>query len=78
MKKLLITGGAGYIASHTNIECLAEDYELVLVDNFSNSSMEAVRRVEELSGRKMSFHEADIRDEEALTRIFEQEGQSTA
>jgi len=74
MKKLLITGGAGYIASHTNLECLAEDFDLVLVDNFSNSSTEAIRRVEELSGKKVAFHQVDIRDQGALENVFETQG----
>jgi UDP-glucose 4-epimerase len=74
MGKLLITGGAGYIASHTNLELLAEGYDLVLADNLCNASEEAVRRVEELAGRKMTFCKIDIRDEEGLTTIFETEG----
>ena len=74
MKKLLITGGAGYIASHTNLECLAAGYGLVLVDNLCNSSPEAVRRMEELAQRKMTFYEEDIRNQAAMERIFESEG----
>ncbi len=74
MGKLLITGGAGYIASHTNLELLAEGYDLVLVDNLCNASEEAVHRVEELSGRKMTFCRADIRDEKQLGEIFETQG----
>jgi len=74
MGKLLITGGAGYIASHTNLELLAEGYDLVLTDNLCNASEEAVRRVEDLSGRKMTFCQVDIRDEEGLARVFETEG----
>ncbi len=74
MKKLLITGGAGYIASHTNLECLSSGYELVIVDNLCNSSREAVNRVEKLSGCKIRFYENDIRDEQALENIFIKEG----
>ncbi|MDC7125842.1 MAG: UDP-glucose 4-epimerase GalE [Spirochaetales bacterium] len=73
MKKLLITGGAGYIASHTNIECLASGFELVIVDNFCNSSIEAVKRVEKLAGKKVTFYEADIRDQDALEEVFKKE-----
>ena len=51
MKKLLITGGAGYIASHTNIELLKKDYELVIVDNLCNACTTGMKRVEELSGK---------------------------
>lgn len=70
MQKILITGGAGYIASHTNIELLKGDYELVLVDNFCNSCGESMKRVEELSGRKITFIEADLLDEQALDQVF--------
>jgi len=71
--KILITGGAGYIASHTNVELLKEDYELVLVDNFSNSVYESVERVEKLTGKQVSFYEADLRDPEAIEKVFEAE-----
>ncbi|WDE95800.1 UDP-glucose 4-epimerase GalE [Lentisphaera profundi] len=73
MKKILITGGAGYIASHTNIELLKDNYELVLLDNFSNSSMESVNRVEELSGKKVRFYQADLLNSDQLNHVFEQE-----
>ena len=75
MKKLLITGGAGYIASHTNIELLKDNYELILVDNFINSCPEGMKRVEELSGKTMKFYEVDICNEAALSEVFEKEGQ---
>ncbi len=55
--KILVTGGAGYIASHTNIELINAGHKVVIVDNLSNSSMEAVRRVEKLAGKKISFYE---------------------
>lgn len=70
MQKILITGGAGYIASHTNIELLKGEYELVLVDNFCNSCAESMKRVEELSGRKVTFIEADLLDEQGLDQVF--------
>jgi len=70
MKKILISGGAGYIASHTNIELLKGDFELILVDNFSNSCAESMKRVEELSGRKVKFYEVDLMDSEALDKVF--------
>jgi UDP-glucose 4-epimerase len=73
MMKILVTGGAGYIASHTNLELLNAGYEVVAVDNFSNSSMESIRRVEKLTGKKIHFYEADILDKEALTDIFSRE-----
>ena len=71
--KILVTGGAGYIASHTNLELLNAGYEVVAIDNFSNSSMESIRRVEKLTGKKIHFYEADILDKEALTDIFSRE-----
>lgn len=73
MKKILVTGGAGYIASHTNIELLKKNYTVVVVDNLSNASMESIRRVEELTGKKIHFYQADTRDYESLTEIFRKE-----
>ncbi|MBU4485457.1 MAG: UDP-glucose 4-epimerase GalE [Candidatus Delongbacteria bacterium] len=71
--KILITGGAGYIASHTNVELLKENYELVLVDNFCNSVYESVKRVEEISGKKVKFYEADLKNYSELEKVFEAE-----
>jgi len=71
--KILITGGAGYIASHTNVELLKENYELVLVDNFSNSVYESVARVEKIAGKKIKFYEADLRDFDAIDKVFQAE-----
>ncbi len=71
--KILVTGGAGYIASHTNLELLNAGYEVVAVDNLCNSSMESIRRVEKLTGRRISFYEADISDKDKLRQIFEKE-----
>lgn len=73
MKKVLITGGAGYIASHTNVELLQSGYELVLIDNFSNSCRESIRRVEKLCNRKITFYHVDLLDVEALDAVFQQE-----
>ena len=78
MSKILITGGAGYIASHTNIELIKAGYELVLADNFCNSSMEAVRRVEELTGKKLPFYEVDMRDIDGLRKVFDSEPEISA
>ncbi len=68
--KLLITGGAGYIGSHTCVELLAAGHEVVIVDNLCNSSAEAVRRVEKIAGQTVRFYEADILDEARLDAIF--------
>jgi UDP-glucose 4-epimerase len=71
--KVLVTGGAGYIASHTIIELLNAGYEVAAIDNFSNSSMESIRRVEKISGKKISFYEADIQEKDTLCDIITKE-----
>ena len=68
--KLLITGGAGYIGSHTCVELLQAGYELVVVDNLSNSSEEALVRVQELTGKPIEFHKVDLLDRPALEKVF--------
>lgn len=70
MQNILITGGAGYIGSHTCVELLAAGYDLVVIDNFSNSKPDVLRRVEQISGRTLSFEEVDIRDRGALRDVF--------
>lgn len=71
MRKILVTGGAGFIGSHTLIELLAQAYEPIVIDNFVNSDMEALRRVEKITGQKIVFYEGDVRDREVLNRIFD-------
>ncbi|MFZ5572858.1 MAG: UDP-glucose 4-epimerase GalE [Thermodesulfobacteriota bacterium] len=68
--KVLVTGGAGYIGSHTCVELLAAGHEVVVVDNLCNSSRESLRRVQEISGRELVFHEVDLLDKTALDDIF--------
>lgn len=68
--KVLLTGGAGYIGSHTCIELLAAGHEAVIVDNYSNSKPEALNRIKEISGKDFQFYEADCCDKEALRKIF--------
>ena len=70
MQNILITGGAGYIGSHTCVELLAAGYNLVVIDNFSNSKPDVLRRVEQISGRTLTFEEVDIRDRGALRDVF--------
>ena len=70
---ILVTGGAGYIGSHTCIELLTRGYEVVIVDNLNNSCEEAVRRIEELSGKKVTFYKADLLDAAAVEAIFDKE-----
>jgi len=70
--KILVTGGAGYIGTHTCIELLAAGYELVVVDNLSNSKPEALARVQKISGKTVTFHQVDIRDRAGLRAVFKQ------
>ena len=70
---ILVTGGAGYIGSHTVVELQNAGYEVVVVDNLSNSSKKSLERVEAITGKPVTFYEADILDREALNRIFDQE-----
>ena len=69
---ILITGGAGFIGSHTCVELLESGYDCVVVDNLSNSSKKALERVEQITGRNLKFYEADVRDKSGLVRIFEE------
>ena len=71
---IFVTGGAGYIGSHTIVELLDAGHEVVTVDNLQNSSRESLKRVEEITGRKVVFHKADIRDEKAIREIVAKEG----
>ena len=67
---ILITGGCGYIGSHTCIEMLDAGYDIVVIDNYYNSKPEALRRVKEISGKEFPFYECDIRDAEGLRKVF--------
>lgn len=70
---ILVTGGAGFIGSHTCVELINAGYDVVVVDNLSNASEESLRRVEKITGKKVTFYKADIRDAEALNEIFGKE-----
>ncbi len=70
---ILVTGGAGFIGSHTCVELLNAGYEVVVVDNLYNASEKALERVEQITGKKVTFYEADILDRDALDAIFEKE-----
>ena len=71
--KILVTGGAGFIGSHTVVELQEAGYDVVVLDNLSNSSRKSLERVEAITGKKAPFYEADILDREALTEIFTKE-----
>ena len=70
---ILVTGGAGYIGSHTVVELQNEGYDVVVCDNLSNSSRKSLERVEEITGKSVKFYLADIGDREAMENIFENE-----
>lgn len=68
--KILVTGGTGYIGSHTAIELLDNDYEVVIIDNLSNSKREVVDRIKDITGKDVTFYEGDVCDKELLRKIF--------
>ena len=70
--KILVTGGAGFIGSHTCIELIAAGHDIIVVDNLYNSSYESLRRVEKITGYSIPFYQVDIRDRENLAAIFRQ------
>ncbi|HDR4455148.1 MULTISPECIES: NAD-dependent epimerase/dehydratase family protein [Bacillus] len=69
---MLVTGGAGYIGSHTCVELLNSSYEIIVVDNLSNSSVESINRVKEITGKQFKFYKEDVLNREALEAIFEE------
>ena len=70
---ILVTGGAGYIGSHTCVELLNAGYEVVVVDNLSNSCKESLNRVQKITGKSLKFYEVDILDRDGLIKVFENE-----
>ncbi|OXH92336.1 UDP-glucose 4-epimerase GalE [Burkholderia multivorans] len=68
---ILVTGGAGYIGSHTAVELLDNGYDVVIVDNLVNSKAESVRRIERITGKQPAFHQVDVCDEAALAKVFD-------
>lgn len=70
---ILVTGGAGYIGSHTCVTLLEQGYDIVVVDNLCNSSIESLRRVEKITGKQIPFYEIDLRDEEGIKNVFSKE-----
>jgi len=67
---VLVTGGAGYIGSHTVLELLSSNQDVIVIDNLSNSSEESLKRVESITGKSATFYCGDVLDSELLTRIF--------
>ena len=72
MANILVTGGAGFIGSHTCVELLEAGYDIIVLDNFSNSKPEALNRIKKITGRDFKFYEADILDLDAMNRIFDE------
>lgn len=72
MSKILVTGGTGYIGSHTVVELVENGEDVVIVDNFSNSSPDVLDRLEEITGKRVRFYEVDILDEEKLEQVFKE------
>lgn len=72
MSTILVTGGAGYIGSHTCVELLDAGYDVVVVDNLCNSSEESIRRVEKITGKGVKFYEADIANKDTMKKVFEE------
>lgn len=70
MKNILVTGGAGYIGSHTTLELLNEGYEVIVVDNLSNSNEKALKRIQKLAGKELTFYEVDLLDRVSMVNIF--------
>ena len=70
-KKILVTGGTGYIGSHTVVELLNNDFEVIIVDDLSNSEKFILNNIEEVSGKKPIFYPFDLRRKELLSQVFE-------
>ena len=69
--KILLTGGAGFIGSHTCVELCEAGHDPVIVDNYINSSPESVRRIEQIVGRPVPHYEADVADKAAMDRLYQ-------
>ena len=67
---ILVTGGAGYIGSHTCVELLESGYDVTVIDNLCNSNPKSLDRVQELTGKTVKFYEGDVRDEALIRKIF--------
>ena len=72
MKDILVTGGTGFIGSHTCVELIEAGYSIIVVDNLSNSKEESLNRIYQITGQKIKFYKADILDEDAIDKIFDE------
>ena len=70
--KILVTGGAGYIGSHTCVELLNNNYELVILDNFSNSKIESLYRVQQITGKSLKIYPYDLLNKSKVQQVFEE------
>jgi UDP-glucose 4-epimerase len=73
-KKILVTGGAGYIGAHTVVELINAGHEVVVMDNLMSSDLTLINGIEKITGKKVTFHQGDCRDKEFLSRLFKTEG----
>ena len=70
--KILVTGGTGYIGSHTVVELLNANYDVVVIDNISNSKPEVIESIRKITGKDITFYEGDVCDKELLRKIFKE------
>ena len=75
---ILVTGGAGFIGSHTVVELLNKDYDVVIVDNFVNSKKDSLDAIKKITGKDFKFYEVDVTDRKALTEVFDENPEITA
>ena len=69
-KKILVTGGAGYLGSHICLELLANKYEVLVIDNLVNSDISTINSIQDISLKKFKFYQIDIRDQKAIEKVF--------
>ena len=70
METILVTGGAGFIGSHTCVELLNAGYKVIIMDNFVNSKPESIKRIKEITGKDVIFYETDMLDSDGMSKIF--------
>ena len=70
---ILVTGGTGFIGSHTAVEFQQAGYDVVIIDNLENSQAEVIANIEKITGKKTAFEQTDLRDKQALQQVFDQQ-----